>query len=174
MRNSKMFLNEVYFWTNTVKDWKHLLKPDKYKQLILDTWKNLVEKEQIAVYAFVIMPNHLHMIWQMLGEHRREDVQRDFLKFTSQQILKHLRNEQAILQKRLVVDAKDRRHQVWKRNSLSIPLWSDWVFTQKLDYIHNNPVKAGLCKNPEDYHYSSARFYRLNDRHWDFLTHYNG
>lgn len=162
------------FITVTCLDWVPVIMEDRFKEIIIESLRFLTHNKRIAVYGFVIMPNHLHLIWQMLGEHKRENVQRDFLKFTSQQILKHLRNEGAVLQKRLLVQSKDRKYQVWKRNSLSIPLWSDWVFTQKLDYIHNNPVKAGLCKNPEDYYYSSASFYHFNDRHWDFLTHYNG
>jgi putative transposase len=39
------------------------------------------------------MNNHIHMISQMFGEHKAEDVQRDFLRFTSHQMLKILRNE---------------------------------------------------------------------------------
>ena len=48
------------------------------------------------------------------------------------------------------------------------------VFIQKLEYIHNNPIRAGLCKEAEDYKYSSARFYNRNEKDWDFLVHYNG
>jgi len=48
------------------------------------------------------------------------------------------------------------------------------VMGQKLEYIHMNPVKAGLCEHPEDYKYSSARFYLLNEKNWDFLTHIDG
>ena len=58
-----------------------------------------------------------------------------------------------------LVQAKDRKYQVWQRNSLGVPLQSSAVFNQKPEYIHDNPVKAGLCKYPEDYKYSSARFY---------------
>ena len=116
----------------------------------------------------------MHLIWQIMGEHERKAVQRDFLKFTGQQILKTLRNEKSPLQDDLFVNAKDRKFQVWERNSLSIPLWSDKVMWQKLDYIHNNPVKAGLCKNPEDYKYSSASFYLNGEKRWDFLIHCNG
>lgn len=114
------------------------------------------------------------MIWQMVGENKRDDVQRDFLKFTGQQILKLLRNAQSPLLTELLVEAKDRKHQVWERNSLGIDLKSSKVTKQKLDYIHNNPVKAGLCQFPEDYKYSSARFYLLNEANWDFLKHYGG
>lgn len=72
----------------------------------------------------------------------------------------------------LIVNAKDRKYQVWERNSLGIPLWTQTVFAQKLSYIHNNPLRAGLCKWPEDYKYSSAKFYEKNERDWTFLTHY--
>ncbi len=116
----------------------------------------------------------MHLIWQMAANHKREDVQRDFLKFTGQQILKNYRNEQSTMLAELLVGAKDRKHQVWERNSLNVPLWSEKVMEQKLDYIHMNPVKAGLCEHPEDYTYSSARFYVLNEKNWDFLTHIDG
>lgn len=74
----------------------------------------------------------------------------------------------------VLVNAKDRKRQVWERNSLSIPVWSASVFNEKLEYIHYNPVKAGLCQYPEDYKYSSARFYELNEKNWQFLTHHEG
>jgi hypothetical protein len=58
------------------------------------------------------------MIWQILGDHKRVDVQRDFLKFTGQQILKVLCNENSPMQNDLIVNAKDRKRQAWERNSL--------------------------------------------------------
>jgi putative transposase len=72
IRNSKMELGEVYFWSNTVKDWKHLLKQEKYKQLIINCLKELVDKKLIAVYAFVIMPNHIHLVWELLSKNGNE------------------------------------------------------------------------------------------------------
>jgi putative transposase len=134
------------FITITCLNWIPIVMESRFKDIIIESLSFLTKANRIQVYGFAIMSNHLHLIWQMLGEHKREDVQRDFLKFTSQQILKYLRNEQAALQNDLLVQAKDRKFQVWERNSLSIPLWSENVFMQKLDYIHNNPVKAGMCK----------------------------
>ncbi len=150
------------------------MKEDRFKDIIIDSLRFLSESRRIVVYGFVIMPNHFHLIWQMLGEHKREDVQRDFLKFTGQQILKHLRNEKSGLLQELLVQAKDRKYQVWERNSLGIPLWTDKVLLQKLDYVHDNPVKAGLCELPEDYKYSSAGFYLKQETNWNFLVHHDG
>jgi putative transposase len=162
------------FVTVTCLEWKPLLEDDKHKDIITNSLDFLTKQQRILVYAFAIMSNHFHLIWQMLGDHKRNDVQRDFLKFTGQQILKNLRNENSVMLREVIVDAKDRKRQVWERNSLGILLWSDSVFNEKLEYIHYNPVKAGLCRYPEEYKYSSARFYELNEKNWEFLTHHLG
>jgi len=167
-----LFKQYPEFLTVTAHDWLPLLSREVDKQLIIDSLRFLVSVQRIKVTAFVLMGTHFHLIWQVLGDHKREDVQRDFLRYAAQQILKRLRNEKSELLPKLLVNTKDRKYQVWQRNSLSIELRSAKVFSQKLEYIHNNPVKAGLCILPEDYRYSSARFYELNINDWDFLTHY--
>jgi putative transposase len=162
------------FLTVTCLEWNHLLIEDRFKNIITDSLGFLVGQQRISMYGFVIMSNHFHLIWQMMGDHNRNNVQRDFLKYTGQQILKILRNEQSPMLQKLLVNAKDRKHQVWEGNSLGIPLWTPEVFEQKLEYIHNNPVKTGLCAFPQDYKYSSASFYEKNKKDWVFLTHHQG
>jgi putative transposase len=160
------------FFTATNLQWKKLLQPNKYKEMVFDALRFLVTDKRVIVYGFVIMDNHLHLIWQMRAGINSQAVQRGFLKFTAQQIKKDLiKNHPAILA-HFKVDAKDRHYQFWERNSLSIELRRDKVFQQKLAYIHYNPVTAGLCNFPEEYHYSSASFYLLNKSEWEFLTHY--
>ncbi|MBS1542512.1 MAG: transposase [Bacteroidetes bacterium] len=162
------------FITATCLDWKPILSSDRNKDIIIESMRFLTRSERLLIYAFVLMNNHIHIIWQMLGAHKRSDVQRDFLRFTSQRILEVLKADDDALYDSLIVNAKDRKRQVWKRNALSISLWTPKVFDQKLDYIHDNPVRAGLCKYPEDYKYSSAGFYLCNRTEWDFLSHANG
>ncbi len=162
------------FITVTCLDWKPLLDDDGHKALITNSLDFLSKDGRALIYGFVIMNNHFHLIWQIMGEHKRDAVQRDFLKFTGQQVLRSLRNTGSAMLSELIVNAKDRKRQVWERNSLGIPLWSSQVFEQKLEYIHYNPVKAGLCKYPEDYKYSSARFYEKNEKDWSFLVHHEG
>jgi putative transposase len=129
-----------------------------------------VKNKRIKVYAFVLMDNHFHLIWKIQNGFKREDVQRDFLRFTSQQILKNFRNENIEILSKIEVNLKDRKYQIWQRNSLSIELRSQKVYEQKLNYIHANPVKSGLVLLEEDYKYSSAGFYILNENKWDFLS----
>ena len=112
----------------------------------------------------------MHFVWRIPREHRRENIQRDLLRFTSKQILSVLKNENSPLQKALTVKAKDRKYQVWERNSRRTPLYSAKMIWQKIDYIHMNPVRAGLCEGPEEYEYSSAGFYLYGERRWDFLV----
>lgn len=66
------------FFTATNLEWKKLLRPDKYKDIIINSFRFLVENKRIKLYAFVIMPNHLHFIWQMQPLIHPSDVQRDF------------------------------------------------------------------------------------------------
>jgi len=83
------------FLTVTCLEWKHLLHQYRFKDIIIESLRYLSKSQRIVVYGFVIMSNHFHLIWQMLGDHKKHDVQREFLKYTSQQILKVLRNQNA-------------------------------------------------------------------------------
>lgn len=162
------------YFTATNLEWKKLLQQDKYKGIIIDSLRFLVDDSRIILYAFVIMINHLHLIWQMRASRNPEDVQRDFLKFTAQKIKADLRKNDPAFLELFKVNGKDRKYQFWERNPLSIFLWTDKVFLQKLNYIHMNPVRAGIVSYPEEYKYSSARFYETGEDNWGFLTHHRG
>lgn len=160
------------FFTATNLEWKKLLKPDKYKDIVIISLRFLVNDKRVKIFAFVIMENHIHLIWQMLPDNDPEAVQRGFMKYTAQRIKKDLqRNHPAVLSY-FKVDAKDREYQFWERNALSAELQNHPVFIQKLEYIHWNPVKAGMCKLPEEYKYSSVLFYETGVDNWGFLEHY--
>ncbi|WP_162428173.1 transposase [Pontibacter pudoricolor] len=164
----------IAYFTATILEWKHLLRPDKYKELIIDSLRFLVEQKRVKVYAFVIMPNHLHLLWKMEAPYKREDVQRDFMKYTAQQIKYDLIKNHPQVMERFRVNATDRQYQFWERNPLSIYCYSVAVTEQKLNYIHQNPIqdKWQLAPLPEAYFYSSARFYQDNKDDFGFLTHY--
>ena len=145
----------VQFFTATILKWKRLLKPDKYKDIVIESLRFLTEKRRVEVFAFVIMPNHIHLLWRINSKLKRENVQRDFLKFTSQQIIKDLQKQHPQVLEEFKVDAKDHAYQVWERNALSVDIYSRGVFEQKLDYIHNNPLqeKWQLCEDAETYEF---------------------
>ena len=74
------------FFTATILEWKRLLQPVKYKHIIIESLSYLVKNKRIILFGFVIMDNHIHLVWQMNTGMKRENIQRDFLKFTAQQI----------------------------------------------------------------------------------------
>ena len=163
-----------HFFTATILEWKHLLIQDKYKDIIASSLDFLTLQKRVAVYGFVIMANHIHLIWHILEGHKKENVQRDFMKFTAQQIKADLAIHHPHVLPYFKVKAKDRAYQIWERNPLSIELYSEKVIIQKLNYLHQNPVRVGLVKYPEEYRYSSAMFYETGSSEWKFLSHYLG
>ncbi len=162
------------FFTATILEWKPLLQQEKYKNIIINSLSFLVKDKRVIVYAFIIMNNHIHFIWQIQEGFTKETVQRDFLKFTAQKIKDDVEKNHPKVMSLFKVNAKDRKYQILERNSLSVDLFSERVFIQKLNYIHQNPVKAGLCNNPEEYYYSSAKFYETGIDDFGFLTHFRG
>src|SRR5581483_1086268 len=67
-----MELGELYFYTATILNWKPLLQTVEFKQIILDSLVHFVENDKIKVYGFVIMPNHIHLIWENIVVNGKE------------------------------------------------------------------------------------------------------
>jgi putative transposase len=166
-----LFRKYPEFITVTCLHWLPLLERDAIKDIFIASLANLVSRRIVSVFAFVIMPNHVHMIWCINDGFERADVQRDLLKFTARAILSYLQTADVYLYHQLRVDDADRKYQVWERNSLSIPIFCRDVAYQKLNYIHNNPVKAGLTHARINYQYSTAAFYETKEVRWPFLSH---
>jgi putative transposase len=168
-----MELHKIYFYTATIMDWKPLLKSDQYKEIIISSLKNLVDREMIRLYGFVIMPNHVHLIWEFLKLNGKEKPHASFMKFTSHMIQKDLRQKNPAALESFKTDSSTRKYQLWQRDALPIILYSTEVIHQKLDYIHRNPVqgKWTLASSHVDYKFSSAGFYEYGKDEFGFLTH---
>ena len=161
------------FFTATILEWKQLLKQDKYKDKIIESLRFLVFEKKISLYAFVIMSNHIHLIWQAIQETTPDIIQHSLLSYTAHKIKLDLEKNHPKVLPHFKVSAKDREYQFWERNALGIDLYEHKVFIQKLDYIHWNPVQAGICKFPEEYYYSSAKYYEYGIDDFGIIAHYN-
>ena len=170
------FDHHPQFFTATILEWKPLLKDDSYKDIVIKSLQFLKSEGSIVIYAFVIMPNHIHLIWQIQDGYKQDKIQARFLKFTAQQMKFKLIDTNDAKLARFIVNTTDRQYQFWERNPLSINLWTPAVFMQKLNYIHNNPLqdKWKLARYPEDYKYSSAKFYESGVDEFGLLIHYAG
>ncbi len=167
-------MNYICFFTATILNWRNLLIADKYKDIIINSMRFLVKDNRVNIYAFVIMPNHLHLLWKVRENRKQVDIQRDFLKYTSQKIKFDPQENNPKLLEEFYVGARDRKYQIWERNALTSRLPSEEIIVQKINYIHMNPIRGKwkLAGELIDYKYSSARFYYEDKDDWGFLTHY--
>jgi putative transposase len=83
--------NHVQFFTAVCYDWLRLLDSDEAKLIVIESLKFRIAQGQVKVGAYVIMPNHIHIIWRIQNDFKLEDVQRDFLKFTAKKIIERIR-----------------------------------------------------------------------------------
>lgn len=152
----------LYFITASVIGWKHLFITAEYAKIVLNSLEWLQQKNRILLFAYVLMPSHLHAVIKPEGATIADTLQQ-VGSFTAHEILKKLRaNNQMDLLNVFNQNRRDQRHEhsIWQdiqaKNVYSIDfLW------QKIEYIHQNPVAKDweLVKDRADYIYSSAGYY---------------
>jgi len=126
-------------------------------------------RKHFKLYAFVVMPNHIHIIIQCRAEYPLAEVVRDFKKHTADRIVRQYRAEgnQAALDflASTVPRPEKQRHKVWEEGYDAREIFSPNFLRQKMTYSHNNPCQPhwNLAERPEDYIWSSARFYLLGE-----------
>jgi len=152
-----------YFCTITVLDWLPILVEARYIDPVIDSLRFSREQKGLEVFAFVVMPNHVHLIAAA-----REDlhaVMRDFKRFSSRTIHDRLREDGrgTVLGWLAAATQRARREQdelgLWQDGFHPQELVSRGLFEQKLNYLHANPVRKGLVRCPEDWWYSLAACY---------------
>ena len=170
-RKNHIEIGEIFFWTATINEWQQLLKMDAYKNIIIRSLQYLSDAGKIDVFAFVIMPNHIHLIWRIKEMNGKETAQGSFLKYTAHEFKKMLKVDKDINLSSFAVDASNKSHEFWKRDSLAVHLFTQEVAYQKLDYIHYNPCaeRWQLAKDPCEYEYSSAKYYMQAEKQYSFL-----
>ena len=161
-------LSELYFVTTTVVDWVDIFTRPKYKHIVIDSLAYCQQNKGLKIYAWVLMSNHLHMIVSVEGDHAIADVMRDFKKYTSKQVMAELQNDLQESRREWMLDrfsfaaANDSKatcYKLWQDGYHPELLYTEKFFQQKVEYIHNNPVKQEIVTHPEDYLYSSAMDY---------------
>jgi len=141
---------EIYFVTFTIVDWVDIFTRPVYKQLIIDSLKYCQKHKGLKVYAYCLMTNHLHLLLSAEFSTKLSDIVRDFKKHTNKQIIKIVEQENESrkewLLHRFNCNAKhiDRitDYKVWQDGYHAIECSSVKILEQKLNYIHQNPVRA--------------------------------
>ena len=140
-RNSYTELNEVYFWTITINKWQHLLMPDENKAIIMDSLQWLVQSELVKIYGYVVMSNHLHLIWEQLKMNGKEFPKNSFEKFAAKTFINNIKASNDGSLSNYAITAVDRQHNIWQRDPLAIQILNKEMAAQKLGYMHLNPMQ---------------------------------
>ena len=173
-RNSYTELNEVYFWTITVRQWIHLLKADDYKTIVMESLVWLCQNNLVSIYGYVIMPDHIHLLWKQIKMNGKEFPKNSFEKFTAHRFKKKLLLENPNELNKFKLETCDRQNNFWQRDPLAVLVFSREMASHKLSYMHFNPLQEHwqLVKLSEEYRFSSASFYETNKDEFGILTHY--
>src|SRR5436190_18917207 len=160
-------------YIETINNWYRLLEKNAVKDIITDSLRFLSESGKIDVYGFVVMPNHIHLIWKINEMNGKESSHGSFLKYTAHVFKKYLKANDSGFLNKFAVEAENKKYQFWKRDSLAFELTKRDTAFQKLNYIHNNPLaeRWQICDDRVKYYYSSAKFYETGVDDFGFLKH---
>lgn len=160
-----------YFITFATAGWVDVFTRREYKDMLLDSIRHCQREKGLLVYAWCLMTNHLHMIIGRQGEANMEEIIRDLKKFTATQICKAIESNPKESRKEWMLElfrrfgqetGKHHRYKFWQGEFHPIELNTNKMMDDRLQYIHNNPVEAGIVYEAESYLYSSAIDYGTN------------
>ncbi|WP_443944672.1 REP-associated tyrosine transposase [Pedobacter sp. AW1-32] len=157
----------IYFLTFTIVDWVDIFTRIVYKDIVIDALKFAQSKKGMSIYGYCLMTNHIHLIAASKENFKLFEAIRDFKKFTNKAIIKEITEGNESRKKWLLnkfsfagrYSQQVENYKVWQNGYHAIQLDDFKLTVQKLNYIHQNPVRAGIVYEPEDYIYSSASNY---------------
>ncbi|WP_405326270.1 REP-associated tyrosine transposase [Leeuwenhoekiella sp. LLG6367-2.1] len=165
-RNYKFHNPEgLYFVSFAVIEWLDVFTETIYNNILLDSLSYCQTHKGMEIIAWCIMTNHIHLIFRSIKGEKPEQLLGDFKRFTSKAVVKTIQINPTESRKEFLLEhfknaaeksSNVKYYQFWRHDNKPIELWSNKVIWQKIEYIHNNPVKAGMVSRPEDYKYSSA------------------
>ena len=156
--------NGIYFISFAVVDWIDVFTRNTYSELVVKNLNYCIENKGMKIYAWVIMTNHLHLIFESTSQNP-EDLLRDFKSYTAKELMSAIKNHEQESRKEWILktfknaalkNSDNSSNQFWQHHNKPIELWSNHIKEQKLEYIHNNPVKAGFVEKTWHWKYSSA------------------
>jgi len=163
-------LGTTHFITTTVKDFISIFPSNiSFFDILIENLRFYLNKYSSTLFGYVLMPIHIHFLLFVPEKNSISDFMRDFKKFTSVQIRDILRQNNTY---NLLSQFEDKRGEfsLWKDRFDSVVVYSEKVMETKLNYIHYNPVKAGLVHTMIDWKYSSARNYYQDDHSVIFVS----
>jgi len=158
----------LYFVSFATVGWVDVFTRPLYTNIFCESVKYCQQNKGLNLHAWCLMSNHVHLIFSRSGLHSHSDILRDLKKFTSKKLLEAIENNPAESRKDWMKSifrnagekkSNNKEYQFWQQDNHPIELFSPLVTFQKIDYVHGNPVAAGIVTESEHYLHSSARDY---------------
>ncbi len=144
----------VHYVTFSCYKRRKLLSPDLCKKIMIGTLGSQLARQDGRCLGFCIMLDHVHaMVW-FPKEHQISLCMNKWKDLTSKQISAVYERDFAPYWEKL-----EDREAVWQRRYYDFNVYSERKMHEKLEYMHNNPVKAGYVKDICDWPWSSARWW---------------
>ncbi len=160
--------HHLYFVTTTTANRAPIFRREIIKRIVVDALYYVSLMNKTSLYAFVIMPNHVHILLQCVESAPLRTWARAFKSAAARLIVRHYQVEgnKAVLETlgATVKRAEKQQYKVWEDGYLAKDIFTPGVLAQKLDYIHNNPLQPHwrLVDGAADYVWSSAGYYLEN------------
>ncbi len=163
--------DKLYFVTFTIVKWIDLFTRQVYRDIFLNSLRYCQKNKGLDLCAYCIMSNHVHLIVGRSGDLPIEGIIRDIKKFTSVKFIKEVNSNPKESRRDFLLwhfgyagrsNSNNSKYQVWQQHSHPLEINTSEKLINFLNYIHQNPVKAGIVLSPEDYLYSSAPNYAGN------------
>ena len=159
--------NAVYFLTFSVVDWINVFTRTEYRFEITDSLNFCIKNKGLTVYAWCLMSNHLHLVCQARNNARMSEIIRDFKKFTSKSIIKLIQKIPESRRDWMLYrfqyagkyDNRIKNFKFWQETNHAVLLDTNEKIDQRINYTHENPVKALFVAQSHEYLFSSARDY---------------
>lgn len=160
---------QPHFITFAVVDWIDVFTRPLYKTVIIESLEYCRIEKGLNIHGWCIMTNHLHLVISAKEGFNLSDILRDFKKYTAKVILEDLETNPKESRRKWMLwmfrkagqaNSNNMTYQFWRQDNRPMEITSNPFFTQKMDYLHYNPVKEGFCYHIEDYPYSSALWYK--------------
>ena len=156
--------NANYFVTFTVTNWIDIFTRKDYKIEIVDSLNFCIKNKGLVVFAWCLMSNHLHLVCRAKEGFRISDIIRDFKKFTSKTIIKLVqqipesRKDWLLNQFEFAgkFDNRIKKYKFWQETNHAVLLETNEMIDQRINYVHENPVRALIVAHPHEYLFSSA------------------
>ena len=138
-----------------------LLKSLYVKQLMADSVNNAQTIHNFEVWAYVFMPEHVHIMIYPINEiYSISDILKSIKQSISRKFINYCRWNKPQLLSHLETGLKSPRYRFWQDGTgYDRNYYGSEEILKQIEYIHNNPVKRGLTDDPMKWRYSSAEFW---------------